>query len=45
MRAIIALHELIDNKLANQAAEKEVKEEKKKERTGISAKEGKEEKV
>ena len=45
MRAIIALHELIDNKLSNQAIEKEAKEEKKKDKASVGAKEGKEEKV
>ena len=45
VRAIIALHDLIDNKLANQAIEKEVKEEKKKDRGGVSAKEVKEDKI
>ncbi|KAI6649601.1 26S proteasome non-ATPase regulatory subunit 7 [Oopsacas minuta] len=44
VRAIIALHDLIDNKLSNQAIEKEVKEEKRKDKTVVS-KETEKEKV
>ena len=45
VRAIIALHDLIDNKLTNQAIEKEVKEEKKKDKTAPVVKEPEKEKA
>ena len=45
VRAIIALHDLIDNKLTNQAIEKEVKEEKKKDKATPAPKEPEKEKA